>query len=105
MNMNPKKSAIMKTGKARNKCPKTKSIMEIPIVNEYKYLGGLLKNDLSIKSHISQVQRKIDFIRFRLSSIRWIKDMKLNINLFKVFCLPLYSLCFTNSIIKGKSSL
>lgn len=38
------------------------------------------------------MERKIDFLICKLRALRLERDLKLNINLFKVFCMPLYRL-------------
>lgn len=38
------------------------------------------------------MERKVDFLTCKLRTLRLEKDLKLNINLFKVFCMPLYRL-------------
>lgn len=59
MKINLNKSGVMKCGKAKTKCPNSEKIRGIPIVQEYKYLGAVLKNDLRTDGHLTYIQRKI----------------------------------------------
>lgn len=74
--------------------PYNGTIDDISIVTEYKYLGLLMNSKLSIKSHLKYINKKISFITYKLYGLRLLDNLKLNINLFKVFLMPLYRLAF-----------
>jgi len=96
MVLNASKSGVMRCGTARTKIKKAKELGGIPLVDTYRYLGGNLHYSLRIDTHPSIINRKIDFIRYKLTPLRLVKDLKLNLNMFKVFCAPLYRLAFNN---------
>lgn len=49
------------------------------------------------------MERKIGYVMHKLTPIRLLKDLRLNVNLFRIMCMPLYrmglltSLCTTNT--------
>jgi hypothetical protein len=63
-----------------------------PILQKYKYLGMDLDKDLCAKTHLRYINMKIGFITYKLSALRKMANIKLNINLFKTFIAPLYKL-------------
>jgi hypothetical protein len=52
--------------------------------------------DLKLGVHLDQIRGKVSYVTHRLTPIRLIGNTKLNLNLFKVFILPLYRLAFNN---------
>jgi hypothetical protein len=68
-----------------------------PIVTAYKYLGYHLSNSGGVDKHMEEVAKKCNYIRWKLTGLRKIGNLKLNINLFRVLIMPLYRLasaCF-----------
>ena len=69
--MNKKKSAIMIVRKdKRTRPPKHSSILQLPIVSEYKYLGMLVDDSASLKPQAAQLRNKIKQFKFQLS-LQW----------------------------------
>ena len=93
---NPKKSGIMVFRSSELDDVQENNILGYPIVSSYKYLGMTVAKDLRLRQHVEVIQHKINFIKHRLSPIRFRKNTKMNLNLFKIFVLPLYRLDFTN---------
>lgn len=54
-----------------------------------------MDSKLSLKSHLKYISKKISFITYKLYGLRLLDNLKLSINLFKVFLMPLYRLAFT----------
>ena len=54
----------------------------------------LLNGEMSIEPHLKTITNKYNFIAYKLTGIRRMDNLKLNINLFKVFILPLYRLAY-----------
>jgi hypothetical protein len=51
-----------------------------------------MNGELNVNKHLKEINKRIGFITMKLYPIRNIDDLKLNINLFKVFIMPLYRL-------------
>jgi hypothetical protein len=68
-----------------------------PVVRQYKYLGGWLDNKLRVQTHLQHISRKIGYLTQQLTPIRLLKDLSLNVNLFRTFCMPLIRMGLTNS--------
>jgi hypothetical protein len=66
-----------------------------PVVKTYKYLGLMLNGQLNLKDHLKTINRKANFIAYRLYGIRKIDDLRLNTNMFRTFVMPSYRLAFT----------
>ena len=69
-------------------------INNYPVVKKYKYLGMEMDNNCNIMSHAQSVNAKICFLTARFSVLRQRNNLKLNINLFKIFIMPLLRLGF-----------
>lgn len=65
------------------------------MVTQYKYLGLIVDNKLSIEPHLKAILVKYNFIAYKLIGVRMKDNLKFNINMFKVFILPLYRLAYT----------
>jgi hypothetical protein len=50
---------------------------------------------LTAHNHIAHIERKINFITYRLAPIRLRSSLKLVTNLYKVFVKPLYLLAYS----------
>jgi hypothetical protein len=59
--------------------------------------------ELSTDSHIKYIQKKINFIKYKLTPIRSLQNTKLNVNIFKLMCGPLFRLGICNATILKKS--
>ena len=90
MEVGIKKSGYIWVHRRNNKT--NEDIEGIPNVDEYKYLGMMVNGQLDIKAHIQYINKKIMFITNRLTALRYADNLKLNINLFRIFILPLYRL-------------
>jgi hypothetical protein len=55
----------------------------------------MINNKLAIEPHLKAILKKFHFIAYKLTGIRRMDNLKMNINLFKIFILPLYRLAFT----------
>ena len=91
---NTKKSGVMFV-KSKD-APITDNILGYPITNHYKYLGATVTNNLSMESHLKNTRNKATYVTHRLTPIRLKGNTKLNLNLYKIFILPLYRLAFNN---------
>lgn len=49
----------------------------------------MLDNKLKAAAHVELIGRKISFLQFKLTPVRLLKDLRLNVNLFRTLCMPL----------------
>lgn len=42
------------------------------------------------------IKKKVQFLTYKLTPIRLVKDLRININLFKLFCLPQFRMGYIN---------
>jgi hypothetical protein len=59
-----------------------------PIVQSYKYLGYYINDKGTIDTHMKETAKKFNFIKWRLTGLRKVRNLKLNINLFKILIMP-----------------
>lgn len=64
--------------------------------NNYKYLGGTIDCSLKLSTHLDIITRKINYIRYKLHGVRHKNNLKLNINLYKLFVMPLFRMNLIN---------
>jgi len=88
---NPGKSGVMFFG---GNAPDRMDLHGYPVVRTYKHLGCTINNSLNTSDHLDTIQKKINFIRNRLTPVRTRAGARLNSNLFRVMVLPLYRLAF-----------
>lgn len=101
---NRRKSGVMYLDWKRNsKGPEEKELFGYPVVRNYKYLGGWLDDKLKLSVHLGHVERKLSFVMHKLTPIRLLKDMRLNINLFRTMCMPMYRMGLLNSLCTTKT--
>ena len=67
----------------------------VPVVRTYKYLGMMLNGQLDIKDHLKLINKKANYITYKLYGLRMLDDTRININMFRVFVLPSYRLAHT----------
>ena len=104
MVVNRAKSGIMYLNwKAGSQGPEEKELFGYPTVREYRYLGGWINDKLKLTGHIAHVERKVAFVMQKLSPVRMLKDLKLNVNLFRTMCMPLYRMGMINSLCTTKT--
>lgn len=89
LTINRRKSGVMFFGFGGGKPPTEKELWGYPVVDKYRYLGGMLDNKLRTVVHMMHIARKIGFIQHKLTPVRLMKDLRLNVNLFRTLCLPL----------------
>ena len=94
MLINKNKSSIMPMFK---QLTTEQQIEGIPVSLQYKYLGGMIDWKLSIETHLENAGKKINFIRYKLTGLRLLHNTKLNVNLFKMFCMPQYKMAMINA--------
>ena len=80
-----------------------KELFGYPVVREYKYLGGWINDKLKVAGHVKHVERKIDFVSHKLTPIRMLKDLRLNVNLFRTMCMPLIRMGMINALCTTKT--
>ena len=101
---NRKKSGVMYLNwKQTTADVKEKEMYGYPLVREYKYLGGWMNDKLKVAGHLTHVEKKIAYVAHKLSPIRMLKDLRLNINLFRTMCMPLYRMGLLNSLYTNKT--
>lgn len=54
----------------------------------------MIDTSLSLDSHLNYIGKKIGFITHKLTPLRFLKDTKLNINLFKILIMPQFRMSF-----------
>lgn len=54
----------------------------------------MIDQKLSIKTHITDIKKKFNFINMKLFPLRAKKDEKFNLNIFKVLIDPLFNLAW-----------
>jgi hypothetical protein len=92
MVINFSKCGAMPLYKSRLGARKSKEFCEYPVVEEYRYLGLMMGERLTMVPHLREVQRKVQYITNTLMPLRIAEDI--NLNLYKAMVLPLYWLCF-----------
>lgn len=103
MLVNASKSAILRFPfNALQPFPSAINIAGLPVTPSYKKQAWCWTS-LSAAPHITAINKKIAFIIHRLTPLRHRKHTKLNINLFKIFVLPMYRLAL--SIFDNQSPL
>ena len=80
-----------------------KTLWGYPVVTEYKYLGGFLDNKMKASTHLTAVARKLAYIQRQLIPIRLLKDLRLNVNLFRTMCLPSIRMGLLNGALAGQT--
>jgi hypothetical protein len=92
MHLNKKKSAVMiykDPFKDQNDNP-NRSILGIPVVRKYKYLGITLNDELNLKDHFSHMRKKVNFIKSKLFFVFRKSSIRFRRNCFEVFVCPLF---------------
>ncbi len=72
-------------------------LLEFKTVDNYKYLGGWLDYKLSCSNHLIYLEKRLDFLLYKLYAIRSVQDIRLNINLFVVLFMPVVKLGMVNT--------
>lgn len=104
MSPNRRKSGIMHLNwKSKRQEPTETELFGYPIVHEYKYLGGWLNDRLKVAGHLNHVERKISFLTHKLTPVRMLHNFRLNVNLFRLMCMPLYRMGMENAIGSNKT--
>lgn len=92
MKINKNKSGIMFLSKRRLSNYPSGEFEGYPFVKCYRYLGTELSYDMKIDGHLNYILKKSSYVMAKLKMIRIRNNLKLNINLFKVFISPLFRL-------------
>jgi hypothetical protein len=90
MVVNKKKSGLMFI--KHHNAHTTNEYRGYPIVQSYKYLGYYINDKGTIDAHMKETTKKFNFIKWRLTGLRNIRNLKLNINLFKILIMPQHRL-------------
>jgi hypothetical protein len=69
-----------------------KQYRDYPVVSKYRYLGTMMDSSLRLEAHMEEIDRKISWLTARLTPARLIKDLRFNLNLYKVLIEPLIAL-------------
>lgn len=88
MLLNEQKSAVMRFGR-RTTRPPTEDVDGIPFRTSYVYLGGAIQSNQKLRAHMLKIGSKIGWVTARLTPFRCLGDLRLSINLFKLFLAPL----------------
>lgn len=59
-------------------------------------MGQILRADLKLSDYLSALNKRINWIIFKLTGLRRRGNLKLNINLWTMFCIPSIRLAFLN---------
>ena len=103
MKINYQKSALMifefkkMSAKELEELQKSK----FPIQDRYKYLGAQISSNLKLDNECVELKKKINWLTMKLTPIRIQNNLKLNINLWKVLCIPSIKLSLLNFNIVG----
>jgi hypothetical protein len=62
------------------------------IVHLYEYLGYYINDKETIDTHMKETINKFNFIKWRLTGLKKVRNLKLNINLFKILIMPQHRL-------------
>ena len=90
MSLNEKKSGILIMDDRTKTYSETQSIMGIPVVESYKYLGVWLNKDFGMKENIESIKKKTGFIKSRLGFLFSKNSLKFRRNCFEIFVSPLF---------------
>lgn len=74
------------------------AIRGFPVIAEYKYLGGKITRKFKVGEHLTHIERKVGFVTSKLSPIRLLKDLRLSVNLFRTFVMPLVRMGLMNAL-------
>ena len=91
--INTSKSAVMEFVHRKKKITNLKvgdTFMNYPIVEQYKYLGTWLNQKLTVDTQLQHINKKSQFIRYRLSPTLYNATLDFRRNLWQIFILPLY---------------
>ena len=64
---------------------------------------GWLNDKLKVAGHLQHIERKINFVMHKLTPVRMLKDLRLNVNLFRTMCMPLYRMGMLNALATNKT--
>ena len=93
MIVNKAKSGILPVCNSRYEG--TSDVNGYPVGSCYKYLGLMLNGRLDLKDHLKCINKKVNYIAYRMYALRALDDTRLNVSLFKTFAMPLYRLAYT----------
>ena len=71
MKLNKGKSGIMFHEKKGRKLKKEKRIEDIPVVEEYKYLGVWIDKNLNMNKHLGHIYGKVERAMKMIKIMRW----------------------------------
>ena len=63
-----------------------------PLVNNYRYLGTVIPNHLSMRNHLEAMNNKVNYLIRKLTPFRINASAKFNNNMFKILIVPQYRL-------------
>jgi hypothetical protein len=69
-----------------------KQYQDYPVVSKYRYLGTMMDSSFRLDAHIEEIDRKMSWLTARLTPARLIKNIRFNLNLYKVLIEPLIAL-------------
>ena len=83
--INKNKSGIMYLNEEQTN---RQQILGVPCVNQYKYLGTWLDQNLDPMTHLKALENKMSILSRKFYALRKQGNIKFNINIFKIFILP-----------------
>ncbi len=105
MVVNKAKSAILNLNSRVPEKDPNANYNGYPKVCKYRYLGTLITNQFTLKSHLQECARKVTNLRIQLLPVLLRGHFKLNVNLFKVFAMPQYRLLLVLSQFAGSADM
>ena len=93
LKINKKKSAVLEFINRRNRITQLnlgESFRGYPVVDKYKYLGTWLSQKLTADPQIQFLEKKVNFMKHKLSPCLYNASLDMRKNMWQVFVLPLF---------------
>ena len=79
-------------------------IEEIPIVDQYKYLGVIINPKLTVELQLEHIKQKANFLQFKLWPVLKHVSLDYRINLWKILIKPLFELLVSHYKVECSSN-
>jgi len=94
LKVNNNKSGILQIcGRNAKPSISMKTVLGIPVVESYRYLGLYLNSKLSVDHHLEKTRKKIEYLAGRLAMIPKANTIRLKANMWHVFIRPYIDVC------------
>jgi len=92
MRLNKDKSAVLEFTPrlAKKLFIRSETVLGIPVVSKYKYLGLWLNRKLTLDDQLAHIRRKANFIALKLSPLLHKVSLDYRKNLWEIFVKPLF---------------